>query len=105
LTYQTWVMTVTHPSQPAGCGSGAVRLKSGRSRSTGSVTAVVAREGAHGKDARTPAPAARSGLPLRVRLARRLGHLAETVSRSTRLGSGGVIGGRVLLALAPRAFR
>ncbi len=42
---------------------------------------------------------------LRVALARRLGRLCERLSRATGLGSGGVIGGRVLLALAPQAPR
>ncbi|HET9827568.1 MAG TPA: MurT ligase domain-containing protein [Nocardioidaceae bacterium] len=41
----------------------------------------------------------------RVAVAARLGRLAERLSRSTGLGSGGVIGGRVLLALAPQAPR
>jgi UDP-N-acetylmuramyl tripeptide synthase len=42
---------------------------------------------------------------MRVVAAARLGRLCESLSRGTRLGSGGVIGGRVLLALAPQAPR
>jgi UDP-N-acetylmuramyl tripeptide synthase len=40
---------------------------------------------------------------LRVSTAVRLGRLCERLSRGTGLGSGGVIGGRVVLALAPQA--
>jgi len=41
----------------------------------------------------------------RVELARRAAHVTERLSRATGRGSGGVIGGRVLLGLAPRAAR
>lgn len=59
-------------------------------------------EGAH------PLPG--TGLPVRHRsprvvLASRAAHLSERVSRATGRGAGGVIGGRVLLGLAPRAAR
>jgi lipid II isoglutaminyl synthase (glutamine-hydrolysing) len=40
---------------------------------------------------------------LRVAAAARLGRVCEGLSRGTGMGSGGVIGGRVLLALAPQA--
>src|SRR6478735_12503163 len=40
----------------------------------------------------------------RVRAARTLGRLAAATSRGVGAGSGGVIGGRVLLALAPHAM-
>jgi len=43
------------------------------------------------------------GRSRRVAAATRLGHLAEVSSRLSGLGAGGVIGGRVLLALAPGA--
>lgn len=42
---------------------------------------------------------------LRVSVAARLGRLAETASRRSGLGAGGVIGGRVMLALAPGTAR
>src|SRR4051812_11924163 len=42
---------------------------------------------------------------LRVGVARRLGRLAEVASRATGRGSGSVIGGRVMLAVAPDSAR
>ena len=71
---------------------------------TGGVTSWV-------RHVRAGAPAVPVSRPWRARPSRRvaaaarLGHLAETLSRSSGLGAGGVIGGRVLLALAPAAVR
>src|SRR5260370_17875180 len=48
---------------------------------------------------RFPALGARTGVAVR------LGRLAAALSRRTGLGSGGMIGGRVTLALAPDALR
>ncbi len=53
-------------------------------------------------------PARRAGGPARhhsarLELARRAAHVSERLSRATGRGAGGVIGGRVLLGLAPRA--
>jgi lipid II isoglutaminyl synthase (glutamine-hydrolysing) len=42
---------------------------------------------------------------VRVAVAGHLGHLSERLSRACGLGAGGVIGGRVMLALAPGAVR
>ena len=51
-------------------------------------------------------PDAGSGrTPSRVALGRALGRAAEAVSRGTGRGSGGVIGGRVMLAIAPDSAR
>ncbi len=58
-------------------------------------------------DRRDRHPEARSAVPAkpsrRVRLGRRAGRVAELASRASGRGAGGVIGGRVLLALAPAA--
>src|SRR3954454_14847403 len=43
--------------------------------------------------------------PLRAHVAHRLGRLAEVTSRATGRGSGSVIGGRVMLAVAPDSAR
>lgn len=44
-------------------------------------------------------------LPTRVAIGRLLGHVAEVASRASGRGSGGVIGGRVMLAIAPDSAR
>ena len=53
-------------------------------------------------EARAAAPAP-SRPSRRVRLARWAGRVAEVASRASGMGAGGVIGGRVLMALAPAA--
>ena len=69
---------------------------------TGGVTSWVRHDRAGTRP--VPAPRTPRARPSwRVLAATRLGHLAETLSRSSGLGAGGVIGGRVLLALAPTA--
>ena len=73
-------------------------------RFTGGVTSWVRHDRAGARA--VPAPRPPLGRPSRrVLAAARLGHLAEALSRSSGLGAGGVIGGRVLLALAPTAVR
>jgi len=57
-----------------------------------------------GATSAAPRPRSTAGrVSTRVAAAARLGRLAEALSRRTRLGSGGVVGGRLLLALAPGA--
>ena len=51
------------------------------------------------------APGSRADPPALVRAACRLAHAASSLSRVTGRGSGGVIGGRVILAIAPEATR
>lgn len=73
-------------------------------RLTGGVTGWVRH--ARGGAPVVPAPRPTALRPSRsVATAARLGHLAEALSRFSGLGAGGVIGGRVLLALAPDAVR
>lgn len=75
-----------------------------KSRFTGAVTSWAHHHRAGASAA--PAPRTPTLRPSpRVAAAMRLGHLAEVVSRVSGLGAGGVIGGRVLLALAPGAVR
>jgi UDP-N-acetylmuramyl tripeptide synthase len=53
----------------------------------------------------TPSPVhARRRLPVRTRLAVSAGRLASRLSRATGYGSGGMIGGRIALKLAPQAL-